>query len=455
MMRGLPASLSSRLLAVFIITAVAAVVLMASLFSRGLGSQWQRSIVPHLVQYVAYVKQDIGTPPDETRARELAARLSIRIQVHELDSGKQIFTTGSTPIRVEKIKFAKPRRWRAMSAGANRKTQGPRINNIAIGEDRNNPVLRLQTDEYIAYIQFSRPQGRGRGGNELIVALLGLALLLTLCFLAIRHLLKPIGKLQATVQQIRDGDLNARTHAKGSDDLALLAHSVDQMSERIEKMLNAKRELLLAISHELRSPLTRARIACEMLEPSRHQQKLINDIEEMERLISQLVESERLQTHVVLDLQKHNMKRIVSDTVDEFDTFIDWQEPIDSFFIKADKTRLQILVRNLINNALQHGKPFSGEPVHVKVQLQKNDDQIMMIVTDNGPGIDEAHLPSVTDAFYRPDASRTRKTGGIGLGLHLCNRIAEAHGGALTIESVRNNNVGLRIVVTLPKLLDD
>ncbi|MFK8081616.1 MAG: sensor histidine kinase [Granulosicoccus sp.] len=450
MKRWLTSSLSSRLLAVFLITAIAAVILMASLFSSGLGSQWRRTIAPHLMQYVAYVKEDIGTPPDEAKARELARRLSIKIQVHEASSGERVFTTASKPIKVNQISFVNTRRWRSLSSDTRQGTSTSRIDNIAIGDNQHTPVLRLQYGDYLAYIEFARLQSRDRGGNEMLMALLGLSLLLGVCYLAIRHLLKPIGTLQRTVKQISSGDLTARTQASGRDDLALLAQSVDQMSERLEQMLDAKRELLLAISHELRSPLTRARVASEMLEPSRHQQLLIRDIDEMEHLIAQLVESERLQTHVVLDLKNHDLGRVVDDVILGIDGPINWQAPQEAIPCLADETRVQVLVRNLINNALQHGKPLSAQTGQVDVYLQAQAHHAQLVVTDNGPGIAAEHLSSITDAFYRPDASRTRKSGGIGLGLHLCKRIAEAHGGTLTIDSPGANGVGVRATVTLP-----
>jgi len=221
---------------VFLLTAIAAVLLMASLFSRGLGSQWQSAIVPHFFQYVSYIQTELGSPPSEARAQALAQRLPIQIQVHDRQSGNVIFST--------------------------------------------------RQQAYQIYFEFKRPRSRDNGVSELFLALGGLTILLALCYLCIRHLLKPIGKLQSTVQKITEGDLTARANAKGSDDLAVLAHSVDRMSRRIQQMLDAKRELLLAISHELRSPLTRARLATELLEPSRHQQKLKTDIDEMESLIS-------------------------------------------------------------------------------------------------------------------------------------------------------------------------
>ncbi len=449
-MRIVPTSLSSRLLAVFLITAIAAVVLMSSLFARGLGTQWQRAIVPHLVQYVTYLRDDLGSPIDESRARELARRLPIQIQAHDLSSRKLVFTTREHPIRVNSLKFFKPGRLRGFSRFAEQNLPARDMDKIAISDNRRHPVLRLDIDNFQVYIEFSRPRSQEHGISEMLLAIAGLTLLLVFCYLAIRHLLKPIGQLQTTVQSISNGDLSARSNAQGRDDLAQLAQSVDQMSERIQQMLDAKRELLLAISHELRSPLTRARIAAELLEPSRHQQKLIDDIESMDALIAQLVESERLQTHVVLDLQKLDLREVIDETLETIDADVTWIPPAGDFTLTADKTRLQVLIRNLVDNALLHGKTDSQSVASVNIQARAGEHDISVTITDNGPGISEEHLAFVTEAFYRPDASRTRKTGGMGLGLYLCQRIVEAHGGTLTIQNLPAHDSGTRVTVTLP-----
>ena len=470
MTRWFPASLSSRLLALFLLTAFAAVLLMGSLFSKGLGTQWRRAIVPHLFQYVEYIKNDLGTPVDEARARLLAERLPIQIQVNNASGDTMIFTTSTRPLKIENIQFNEPRRRRLSEPrppGGVRdqdrsKARGTadttehgtgrvsRANNISIGDDRRHPVVRLQTDNNQIFIEFARPRSRDTGVVELLLAISGLALLLALCYFLIRRLLEPIGQLQNTVQKISDGDLSARTNATGKDDLAALAQSVDQMSERIQQMLDAKRELLLAISHELRSPLTRARIATELLDTSRHRQKIINDIDEMESLIARLVESERLQSHVVLDKKSCNVSQLVKDTVATFDANIKVHTVDKTINAFIDQTRFQVLLRNLLENALQHGKSADNCETCVNVQLSATNETLQLVVTDNGDGIEPAHLSSVTDPFYRTDASRTRKTGGIGLGLYLCRRIAEAHGGSLAVESPDAGNIGVCVTVELP-----
>ncbi len=468
MARWLPSSLSSRIIAVFVITAIAAVLLMASLFSRGLGSQWQRGIAPHLVQYVAYIRDDLGSPPDEQRAIALTQRLPIQIQVHDKASGSLLFTTDNKIITIEKIRFHDTQRWQARaknqlsdehkasrsehdSNSSSKILTNTAVEDIAIGDNRQSPILRLGLENHSVYIKFKRPGGRGQGLDELLWAIAGLALLLGLCYFAIKHLLKPIGSLQDAVQRISSGDFTARTNVAGSNDLAVLAQSVDSMSGRIQQMLDAKRELLLAISHELRSPLTRARVAAELLEPSRHQHKLICDIDEMEKLIARLVESERLQTHAVLTLKDVDIGQLVTQSVNSFDAEIIWSAPHSPVILHADESRVLVLLRNLIENALKHGSPSPETPATVQIALNNAESEITLTIRDNGPGIESQHLSSVTEPFYRPDGSRTRKTGGFGLGLHLCKRIVEAHGGKLLIESSADDNAGVCVTVILPK----
>lgn len=434
------------------LTAIAAVILMASLFSRGLGSQWQRAIVPHLYQYVTYIRNDLGTPPDEQRATELSERLPIQIQVHSQDTQAMLFTTRDKPLAFDDIRFFKPRRLLKRQAQASEQANNIPLDNIAISEGRRSVVLRMDVDEHQVYIEFTRPRGRERSHDELLLAIAGLALLLGLCYLAIRHLLRPIGHLQSTVQKISMGDLSARTHATGGGDLERLSNSVDEMSGRIQQMLDAKRELLLAISHELRSPLTRARLATELLEPSRHQSKLIKDIDEMDNLIAALVESERLQNHVVLDLHNIDINNVISDAVSSFEIPIHWLASDSPCMLNADEARLLVLVRNLISNAMQYGKTPGSDTAEIHVQLDSTDTEVQIVITDEGQGIESEHLASVTEPFYRPDASRTRQTGGMGLGLYLCQRIAQAHGGSLTIESPHDDDkVGVRAIIQLPR----
>jgi len=160
--------------------------------------------------------------------------------------------------------------------------------------------------------------------------------------------------------------------------------------------------------------------------------------------------SKNQQPHVVLDLHDVDVSRILSETVSAFSNKVEWQAPHAPVIITADETRLQVLFRNVIGNALQHGKHQANDEADVSVQLRQEQNEICIVVSDKGPGVGAEQLAKIGEPFYRTDESRTRKTGGIGLGLYLSKRTAEAHGGSLEIENQSQKDTGLRVTIRLP-----
>jgi signal transduction histidine kinase len=112
--------------------------------------------------------------------------------------------------------------------------------------------------------------------------------------------------------------------------------------------------------------------------------------------------------------------------------------------LPLDATRMRLLLRNLLDNALRHS---SGAAMPPRISTERNGDSLHVTVRDHGPGVAETELAHLTEAFYRTDTARLRSTGGVGLGLHLCALIAQAHGGQLTL---RNASPGLAAELTLP-----
>jgi signal transduction histidine kinase len=105
---------------------------------------------------------------------------------------------------------------------------------------------------------------------------------------------------------------------------------------------------------------------------------------------------------------------------------------------------MRLLVRNLLDNAARHSG-LAAQPT--QLSLKHEADHVILEVRDFGPGVDETSLPHLAEPFYRPDASRERASGGVGLGLYLCRLVAQAHGGNMEIA---NTQPGLRVTVTLP-----
>jgi signal transduction histidine kinase len=293
--------------------------------------------------------------------------------------------------------------------------------------------------------------------------LAGLLLIMLLAYLYVRRLLKPLDAIQAGVRRFGAGDFSQPLDpgaVRRRDELGEVAQAVDTMGRDIDRMLQAQRSLLLAISHELRSPLTRARLNTELLPETADVQPgrdaLLRDLALMRDLVTDLLESERLASpHAALHREAVDVRALVEDVVCELQTAhataeadagpsIDMQLPTALPRLQLDPTRIRLLVRNLLDNALRHS---AGASVAPQITVQWTDGQLSIAVRDFGTGVEENQLPNLGQPFFRPDAARTREGGGVGLGLYLCRLVAQAHGGSF---AVRNAQPGLVIEIALP-----
>jgi signal transduction histidine kinase len=303
---------------------------------------------------------------------------------------------------------------------------------------------------------------RAWGEQPRRVGLLTLAALLLLTGLAyayVRRLLRPLDDIRAGAGRFGSGDFSLPIPIRRRDELGQLATDVNTMAEDIHQMLEAKRGLLLAISHELRSPLTRARINTELLPetPEVHAQReaLLRDLGEMRDLVTDLLESERLgQGHAALHVEATDLGVLAREVIDSLgpregaaaQVVLEVAPGLPE--LRVDRLRMRLLMRNLLDNALRHSVDVTQPPQLVLSAGSQGITQgISLRVRDWGAGVDEASLPHLAEPFYRPDAARERATGGVGLGLHLCKLVALAHGGSF---DVRNAQPGFAVTVVLP-----
>ncbi|MGA7980989.1 MAG: hybrid sensor histidine kinase/response regulator [Chromatiaceae bacterium] len=265
---------------------------------------------------------------------------------------------------------------------------------------------------------------------------------------AIRRLFRPIETIRAGVARIGAGDLEHRLHIRRRDELGELAHSINAMADDIRDMLEAKRQLLLAISHELRSPLTRTRVNAELLDECAARQAVLADLGELEALLGELLESERLRgRHAVLAREAVDPSELLTELVDGSFGSAHVRLELDppGTWLPLDPVRIRLLARNLLTNALRHTPPGGTPPV---LSSHIDAERWVFAVRDEGPGVAADQLSRLTAPFYRADSSRQRESGGVGLGLYLSCAIAEAHGGTLTTESAPGQ--GTRVIVSIP-----
>ncbi|MEZ5490137.1 MAG: ATP-binding protein [Gammaproteobacteria bacterium] len=274
------------------------------------------------------------------------------------------------------------------------------------------------------------------------------AIVLFLNYFLISRLLAPVRLLKEGAERIQHGDLGYRVQTDRQDELGELTASVNHMADSLQSMLEAKRQLLLAISHELRTPITRAKLQLEFMDDDKTKDALLDDINEIDLLISDLLEAERLNnTHSVLVTEEVDLSDFIESVVESFtsdSSKILFRGPEHDESFVLDKLRIRLLITNLLNNAVRHGR---GNPINVNLGFV--DDSATIEVIDQGEGIAEEHLVDITEPFYRADSARQRNTGGFGLGLYLCKLIAEAHGGSIVISSEVNK--GTHITITIPR----
>lgn len=295
------------------------------------------------------------------------------------------------------------------------------------------------------------------------LALLGSALLAQA---AARTVLKPVQRLGDAARRLGEGELDHRLEVSGTDELADLAHTFNKTAEALEKKVadmsareESSRRFVADMSHELRTPLTALTAVAEVLE---------EEVDDLDPMIAPAVALVVSETRRLNDLVENLMEvtrfdagtaRLVLDDVDVADQVtacIDARAWLDAVELDAergivarlDPRRLDVILANLIGNALKHG----GSPVRVSIHVEG--DWLVMAVRDNGPGIPEAVLPHVFDRFYKASASRP-KSDGSGLGLSIAMENAHIHGGDITAENGERGGAlfTLRLPVDVGKVI--
>jgi signal transduction histidine kinase len=285
----------------------------------------------------------------------------------------------------------------------------------------------------------------------------GLLVLLVVVILAVvlaahmvlQNLLRPLRVLSDGVTRLGEGDLDVSVPRTTPDEFGRLTDAFNQMAARVREMIGARDQLLIDVSHELRSPLTRMKVALELMPDDTARARLSSDVAEMERMITGLLELERLRTGRGVTLSRQDIVPIAREVAATFEGrppgvefATDSAGPIVA---KVDADKLRIVLRNLLENAAKYSLPDSRT---IRVTVAKRDGSASIRVTDDGAGIPSSDAERVFEPFFRVDRSRSKESGGYGLGLSICKRVMEAHGGRIALEP--GNGRGATFALTFP-----
>lgn len=285
---------------------------------------------------------------------------------------------------------------------------------------------------------------------------LSLAILVSgaVCYLLSRLVTRRVKALQSASRRLAEGDLDARlqVRGRGGDETDDLARDFNSMAGQLQERMQAQQRLLADVSHELRSPLARLRIACALAQEnpertSNHLQRIELETQRLEDLITQLLtaQSQRLELDSHIDLVSLIQQLCVDANFEgtqqgkRFTFYTDCREAL----VESAGDLLRKSFDNILRNALHH-TPKDSEVV---IGLKQENSHYVVTITDSGEGVPESEVEHIFDAFYRTDTARTRETGGYGLGLSIVHRAVSQHGGRVTAE---NTDSGFRVVVQLP-----
>lgn len=272
-----------------------------------------------------------------------------------------------------------------------------------------------------------------------------------------RRLARPLDQLATAARRFGEGDTAARAQISREDELGDVGRAFDEMAERTSAVLQAQRTLMGDVSHELRTPLARIRVALELAaeDPIAAKDVLADvttDLDEIDQLINDILTTARLEggENVPLERRPIDLGDLADRAVKRFSARhphrkLDRQIEGRDRELECDPVLLRRAVDNLLDNAAKYSDPSTT----VKLTVIPNGTKVAFEIIDHGIGMTEDDLDRAFTPFWRADGSRTRKTGGVGLGLALARRIARVHGGDVTLASAPGKGTTARLEVPL------
>ncbi len=282
-----------------------------------------------------------------------------------------------------------------------------------------------------------------------------LAILLSLALT--RQLNRPLKQLTLAARRFADGNLKERVLLKSHDEIGQLGRAFNEMAQSLEKSEEARRQMIADIAHELRTPLSTIQGNLEALldgvyttSPERIEsihaktlllRRLVNDLQELSLADAGELSLERHITDLSVLLAR--LKEQIQPQFDEQKIALSL-EAQSGLFVNIDQERIEQVLLNLLSNALRYTE---NGAVRIKTSMNSND--VLVSVSDTGKGIYSGDMPHLFERFYRGDKSRSRSSGGAGLGLAISRRLVELHGGKIWVESQSGN--GTTFTFSIPK----
>jgi two-component system OmpR family sensor kinase len=317
-------------------------------------------------------------------------------------------------------------------------------------------ALPLPDGGQVVFVYTGRPPFSGRAPVVLVAVLCVIALA---SVPLARSIAAPVEQLTRAARALGAGDLTTRARVRARGEVGELARAFDEMAERLEALVRNEKELLANVSHEVRTPMARMRVALELAAEGdeerarRFLREIGADLDALDRLVDDVLSTARLDLAAGgaghLRREPVALAAVAKEAADRFaerwpdrELRVDLDAPLPP--VSGDAGLLRRLLENLLDNAAKYSEP--DQPVALAARAEAG--AAVLEVRDRGIGIAPEDLPRLFTPFFRTDRSRARGTGGVGLGLALARRIARAHGG--DVEAASEPGKGTTFRVRIP-----
>ena len=303
-------------------------------------------------------------------------------------------------------------------------------------------IVDIKIQHIDGYFQFFVPRDRLSTSSARLFGLwipLPAFLMIAIAIIFLKNQTRPIIKLAEASEKFGRGEDLDEFRPSGALEIRKAGQEFDKMRKRIIRHLNQRSEMLSGISHDLRTPLTRIKLQLAMIEDKSLSQKLSSDVDDMEKMLNEYLQF--ASTGAKDKTETFDISELILNLIKNYENPNIIKNFKDQIYFNGRKNLIVRCINNLIDNSLKYAKK-------VDVCIDKQKDNLLIIISDDGPGVPEKEHENIIKPFYKIDKSRSESKSSVGLGLSIASDVARSHGGDIKFAKSKFN--GLKVVISLP-----
>ena len=343
-------------------------------------------------------------------------------------------------IENESIPTLKNERWFSPIDRTLRRELKSKFNNYWFDTLSYKEMIILKISYQNGILQFSFPKNRVTNSSARIFALwitLPAFLLIFIALIFLKNQTKPIINLAKASEKFGRGEDIDEFRPSGALEIRKAGYEFERMRKRIIRHLNQRSEMLSGISHDLRTPLTRIKLQLSFIKDQNIAKKLSDDVQDMEKMLNEYLQF--ASTRSVEKTEKFDITDLIENTIKKYENKNITLELANAVYINGRKNLIERCLNNLIDNSIKYSKSTN-------IQLTKGNNNLTIIIDDDGPGIPKNEYKNVFKPFYKIDKSRSDSKSSVGLGMSIASDIVRSHGGNIILDKSPKNGLKVKII---------